>query len=126
MILEHVAAILLRLPSREHPPRPPARRRMPAVVMLNASDDGQPVGTLVCGGKCAGRPADLAAEENRGAPGAQTWAPRVGVLDELSSLVLVSASPGDTRTAMAGRWRHCAEENGQPAVLTLPRSAAIT
>jgi uncharacterized protein (TIGR02679 family) len=114
LLLDQVAAVLRRLPSRGIPI---GRLAAECCGDAHALDDGRPVGTLALSAvrALAGLPfaADASAGSRRAA-----WA-AVGVhLDELSSLVLCLGLPGDTRTAL-GRTLASCREAGQPAVLTL-------
>lgn len=114
ILLDRVAMVLRRLPSRGIPI---GRLAAECCGDAHALDDGRPVGTLVLSAvrALAGMPfaAEGTADSRRGA-----WA-AVGVhLDELSSLVLCLALPGDRRTAL-GRMLSSCREAGQPAVLTL-------
>ena len=114
LLLDQVAAVLRRLPSRGVPI---GRLAAECCGDAHALDDGRPVGTLALSAvrALAGLPfaADASADSRRAA-----WA-AVGVhLDELSSLVLCLGLPGDTRTAL-GRTLASCREAGQPAVLTL-------
>jgi uncharacterized protein (TIGR02679 family) len=113
-LLEQVAAVLRRLPSRGIPI---GRLAAECCGDAHALDDGRPAGTLALSAvrALAGLPfaADVSADSRRAA-----WV-SVGVhLDELSSLVLCLGLPGDARTPL-GRVLAAQREAGQPAVLTL-------
>jgi uncharacterized protein (TIGR02679 family) len=113
-LLDQVAAVLRRLPSRGIPI---GRLAAECCGDAHALDDGRPAGTLAVSAvrALAGLPfaAEVSAESRRA-----VWA-RVGVhLDELSSLVLCLGLPGDGRTAL-GKVLALYREAGQPAVLTL-------
>jgi len=113
-LLDQVAAVLRRLPSRAVPI---GRLAAECCGDAHALDDGRPAGTLALSAvrALAGLPfaAEVSADSRRTA-----WA-CVGVhLDELSSLVLCLGLPGDTRTAL-GRLLALHRETGQPAMLTL-------
>ena len=113
-LLDQVAAVLQRLPSRGIPI---GRLAAECCGDAHALDDGRPVGTLALSAvrALAGLPfaADVSADSRRTA-----WA-SVGVhLDDLSSLVLCLGLLGDTRTAL-GKVLALHRETGQPAVLTL-------
>jgi uncharacterized protein (TIGR02679 family) len=114
VLLDHVAAVLRRLPSRGVPI---GRLAAECCGDAHALDDGRPAGTLALSAvrALAGLPfaADGTADSRRAA-----WA-AVGVhLDDLSSLVLCLGLPGDTRTALGGVLA-LYREAGQPAMLTL-------
>jgi uncharacterized protein (TIGR02679 family) len=113
-LLDQVAAVLRRLPSRGI-----SIGRLAAECCgdAHALDDGRPAGTLALSAvrALAGRPfaAEVSADSRRTA-----WA-CVGVhLDDLSSLVLCLGLPGDRHTPL-GRVLALHRETGQPAVLTL-------
>ena len=113
-LLEQVAAVLRRLPSRGIPI---GRLAAECCGDAHALDDGRPAGTLALSAvrALAGLPfaAEVSADSRRA-----VWA-SVGVhLDELSSLVLCLGLPGDTRTPL-GRVLAVQREAGQPTVLTL-------
>jgi uncharacterized protein (TIGR02679 family) len=113
-LLDQVAAVLRRLPSRGIPI---GRLAAECCGDAHALDDGCPAGTLALSAvrALAGLPfaADLSADSRRTA-----WA-CVGVhLDDLSSLVLCLGLFGDTRNAL-GKVLALHRETGQPAVLTL-------
>jgi uncharacterized protein (TIGR02679 family) len=113
-LLDQVAAVLRRLPSRAVPI---GRLAAECCGDAHALDDGRPAGTLALSAvrALAGLPfaAEVSADSRRTA-----WA-SVGVhLDDLSSLVLCLGLPGDTRTAL-GRLLALHRETGQPAMLTL-------
>ena len=113
-LLDQVAAVLRRLPSRAVPI---GRLAAECCGDAHALDDGRPAGTLALSAvrALAGLPfaAEVSADSRRTA-----WA-CVGVhLDDLSSLVLCLGLPGDTRTAL-GRLLALYRETGQPAMLTL-------
>src|SRR3984885_8990883 len=113
-LLDQVAAVLRRLPSRDIPI---GRLAAECCGDAHALDDGRPAGTLALADVRAldGLPvaAEVSADSRRAA-----WA-GVGVhLDDLSSLVLCLGVPGDSRTAL-GRLLALHRETGQPAVLTL-------
>jgi len=114
LLLDQVAAVLRRLPSRGVPI---GRLAAECCGDAHALDDGRPLGTLVLSAVRAlvGLPfaAEPAADSRRSA-----WAAAGVHLDELSSLVLCLGLPGDTRTAL-GRTLESYREAGQPAVLTL-------
>jgi uncharacterized protein (TIGR02679 family) len=113
-LLDQVAAVLWRLPSRGVPI---GRLAAECCGDAHALDDGRPVGTLVLSAvrALAGLPfavSGLAASRRA------AWA-AVGVhRDELSSLALCLGLAGDRRTAL-GRMLASCREAGQPAVLTL-------
>jgi uncharacterized protein (TIGR02679 family) len=114
LLLDHVAAVLRRLPS---PGVPIGRLAAECCGDAHALDDGRPAGTLALSAAraLAGLPSagEGTADSRRAA-----WA-AVGVhLDELSSLVLCLGLPGDGRTPL-GRMLASCREAGQPAVLTL-------
>jgi uncharacterized protein (TIGR02679 family) len=114
VLLDQVAAVLGRLPSRGIPI---GRLAAECCGDAHALDDGRPAGTLALSAvrALAGLPfaADASADSRR-----EAWA-CVGVhLDELSSLVLCLGLPGDTRSAL-GRMLAVQREAGQPAMLTL-------
>ena len=113
-LLDQVAAVLRRLPSRGIPI---GRLAAECCGDAHALDDGRPAGTLAVSAvrALAGLPfaAEVSADSRR-----MVWA-SVGVhLDELSSLVLCLGMPGDSRTAL-GKVLALHRETGQPAVLTL-------
>ena len=113
-LLDQVAAVLRRLPSRGIPI---GRLAAECCGDAHALDDGRPAGTLALSAirALAGLPfaADVSADSRR-----TVWA-FVGVhLDDLSSLVLCLGLLGDTRTAL-GQVLALHRETGQPAVLTL-------
>ena len=113
-LLDQVAAVLRRLPSRGIPI---GRLAAECCGDAHALDDGRPAGTLAVSAVRAltGLPfaAEVSADSRR-----MVWA-SVGVhLDELSSLVLCLGMPGDSRTAL-GKVLALHRETGQPAVLTL-------
>ena len=113
-LLDQVAAVLRRLPSRG---LPIGRLAAECCGDAHALDDGRPAGTLALSAvRALGGlpfPAELSADSRRTAWGC------VGVhLDDISSLVLCLGLPGDTRTAL-GRLLALYQETGQPAVLTL-------
>jgi uncharacterized protein (TIGR02679 family) len=113
-LLDQVAAVLWRLPSRGIPI---GRLAAECCGDAHALDDGRPVGTLALSAVRALAGLPFAAEPNADSRRA-AWA-AVGVhLDELSSLVLCLGLPGDTRTALGTMLASC-REAGQPAVLTL-------
>jgi uncharacterized protein (TIGR02679 family) len=114
VLLDQVAAVLRRLPSRGIPI---GRLAAESCGDAHALDDGRPAGTLALSAvrALAGLPfaADAGADSRRA-----VWA-SVGVhLDELSSLVLCLGLPGDTRAAL-GKVLAVQREAGQPAMLTL-------
>jgi uncharacterized protein (TIGR02679 family) len=114
VLLDQVAAVLRRLPSRDIPI---GRLAAECCGDAHALDDGHPAGTLALSAvrALAGPPygADLSADSRR-----TLWA-SVGVhLDDLSSLVLCLGLPGDARTAL-GKVLTLFRQTGQPAVLTL-------
>jgi uncharacterized protein (TIGR02679 family) len=113
-LLDQVAAVLRRLPSRGIPI---GRLAAECCGDAHALDDGRPAGTLAVSAvralACLPFAAEVSADSRRA-----VWA-RVGVhLDELSSLVLCLGLPGDGRTAL-GKVLATYREAGQPAVLTL-------
>jgi uncharacterized protein (TIGR02679 family) len=113
-LLDQVAAVLRRLPSRGIPI---GRLAAECCGDAHALDDGRPAGTLALSAvrALAGLPfaADVSADSRR-----TVWA-FVGVhLDDLSSLVLCLGLLGDSRTAL-GKVLALHRETGQPAVLTL-------
>jgi uncharacterized protein (TIGR02679 family) len=113
-VLDQVAAVLRRLPSRGIPI---GRLAAECCGDAHALDDGRPAGTLALSAvrALAGLPfaADASADSRR-----EAWA-SVGVhLDELSSLVLCLGLPGDTHSAL-GRVLALHREAGQPTMLTL-------
>ena len=113
-LLDQVAAVLRRLPSRGIPI---GRLAAECCGDAHALDDGRPAGTLALSAvrALAGLPfaAEVSADSRRA-----VWA-CVGVhRDDLSSLVLCLGLPGDARTAL-GRVLALHRETGQPAVLTL-------
>lgn len=114
VLLDQVAAVLRRLPSRDIPI---GRLAVECCGDAHALDDGRPAGTLALSAvrALAGLPvADGLSADSRRA----LWA-AVGVhLDDLSSLVLCLGLPGETRTPL-GRALALHRETGQPAVLTL-------
>jgi uncharacterized protein (TIGR02679 family) len=114
VLLDQVAAVLRRLPSRGISV---GRLAAECCGDAHALDEGHPAGTLALSAARAlgGLPfaAEVGADTRRA-----VWA-AVGVhLDELSSLVLCLGLPGDTRTAL-GTMLAVQREAGQPAVLTL-------
>jgi uncharacterized protein (TIGR02679 family) len=113
-LLDQVAAVLRRLPSRGIPI---GRLAAECCGDAHALDDGRPAGTLALSAvrALAGLPfaADVSADSRRTA-----WAFAGVHLDDLSSLVLCLGLPGDTRTAL-GKVLALHREAGQPAVLTL-------
>jgi uncharacterized protein (TIGR02679 family) len=114
LLLDQVAAVLARLPSRGIPI---GRLAAECCGDAHALDDGRPAGTLVLSAVRALAGLPFAAEGAAGSRRA-AWA-AVGVhLDELSSLVLCLGLPGDTGTAL-GRTLASCREAGQPTVLTL-------
>jgi len=113
-LLDQVAAVLRRLPSRG---LPIGRLAAECCGDAHALDEGRPAGTLAVSAvrALAGLPfaAEVSADSRRA-----VWA-RVGVhLDDLSSLVLCLGLPGDSHTAL-GQVLALHQETGQPAVLTL-------
>jgi uncharacterized protein (TIGR02679 family) len=113
-LLDQVAAVLRRLPSRAVPI---GRLAAECCGDAHALDDGRPAGTLALSAvrALAGLPfaAEVSADSRRTA-----WA-CVGVhLDDLSSLVLCLGLPGDARTAL-GKVLALHRETGQPTALTL-------
>jgi len=113
-LLDQVAAVLRRLPSRGIPI---GRLAAECCGDAHALDDGRPAGTLALSAvrALAGLPfaAEVSADSRR-----TVWA-SVGVhLDDLSSLVLCLGLPGDSRTAL-GQVLALHRETGQPAMLTL-------
>ena len=113
-LLDQVAAVLRRLPSRGIPI---GRLAAECCGDAHALDDGRPAGTLALSAvrALAGLPfaTDVSADSRR-----TVWA-FVGVhLDDLSSLVLCLGLLGDTHTAL-GKVLALHRETGQPAVLTL-------
>ncbi|HEY3733967.1 MAG TPA: TIGR02679 family protein [Streptosporangiaceae bacterium] len=113
-LLEQVAAVLARLPSRGVPI---GRLAAECCGDAHALDDGRPVGTLVLSAARALAGLPFAAEGATDSRRA-VWA-AVGVhRDELSSLVLCLGLPGEARTPL-GRTLSSCREAGQPAVLTL-------
>jgi uncharacterized protein (TIGR02679 family) len=113
-LLNQVAAVLGRLPSRGIPI---GRLAAECCGDAHALDDGRPAGTVALSAVRAlvGLPfaADASADSRR-----EAWA-SVGVhLDELSSLVLCLGLPGDTSSAL-GRMLALQREAGQPVMLTL-------
>jgi uncharacterized protein (TIGR02679 family) len=114
LLVEQVAAVLRKLPSRGIPI---GRLAAESCGDAHALDDGRPVGTLATSAARALTGLPFAAEPSADSR-RSTWV-AVGVhLDELSSLVLCLGLPGDTRTAL-GRMLAACGEAGQPAVLTL-------
>jgi uncharacterized protein (TIGR02679 family) len=114
VLLDQVAAVLRRLPSRGIPI---GRLAAECCGDAHALDDGRPAGTLALSAvrALAGLPfaADVSADSRRTA-----WA-FVGVhLDDLSSLVLCLGLLGDSHTAL-GQVLALHRETGQPTVLTL-------
>ena len=114
VLLDQVAAVLRRLPSRDIPI---GRLAAECCGDAHALDDGRPAGTLALSAvrALASLPfaADMSADSRR-----TVWA-SVGVhLDDLSSLVLCLGLPGDARTAL-GKVLALHRQTGQPAVLTL-------
>lgn len=114
VLLDQVALVLRRLPSRGVPIGQLAAE---CYGDAHALDEGRPVGTLVLSAvrALANLPfaAEGTADSRRGA-----WASAGVHLDELSSLVLCLGLPGDRQTAL-GRLLSCCREAGQPIVLTL-------
>lgn len=113
-LLNQVAAVLCRLPSRGIPI---GRLAAECCGDAHALDDGRPAGTIALSAvrALAGRPfaADASADSRR-----EAWA-SVGVhLDELSSLVLCLGLSGDTRSVL-GRMLALQREAGQPMMITL-------
>jgi uncharacterized protein (TIGR02679 family) len=113
-LLDQVATIVRRLPSRDIPI---GRLAVECCGDAHALDDGRPAGTLALSAvrALADQPsaAVMSADSRRA-----LWA-SVGVhLDDLSSLVLCLGLPGDTRTAL-GQVLALHRESGQPAMLTL-------
>ncbi|HEX9042440.1 MAG TPA: TIGR02679 family protein, partial [Trebonia sp.] len=114
VLLDQVATVLRRLPSRGIPV---GRLAAECCGDAHALDEGRPAGTLVLSAVRALAGLPVAAEAGADARRA-AWA-AVGVhLDELSSFVLCLGLPGDTRTAL-GKVLAVQREAGQPAVLTL-------
>jgi uncharacterized protein (TIGR02679 family) len=114
VLVERVAAVLRRLPSRGIPI---GRLSVECCGDAHALDDGRPAGTLALSAVRA-----LAGLPFPGGGGADSrraaWA-SVGVhLDELSSLVLCLGLPGDTHTVL-GKVLALQREAGQPVMLTL-------
>jgi uncharacterized protein (TIGR02679 family) len=114
VLVDQVAAVLRRLPSRGISV---GRLAAECCGDAHALDEGHPAGTLALSAAraLAGLPfaAEVGADARRAA-----WA-AVGVhLDELSSLVLCLGLPGETRTTL-GRVLAVQREVGQPTVLTL-------
>ena len=113
-LLDQVAAVLRRLPSRGIPI---GRLAAECCGDAHALDDGRPAGTLALSAVRA-----LAGLPFAGGAGADSrraaWALAGVHLDELSSLVLCLGLPGDTRTAL-GKLLALQREAGQPAMLTL-------
>ena len=114
LLLEQVAAVVRRLPSRGIPI---GRLAAECCGDAHALDDGRPAGTLALSAvrALAGLPfaADASADSRRAA-----WSSAGVHLDELSSLVLCLGLPGDTRSAL-GRMLALQREAGQPTMLTL-------
>ena len=114
VLLDQVAAVLRRLPSRGIPI---GRLAAECCGDAHALDDGRPAGTLALSAvrALAGLPfaADAGADSRRA-----VWASAGVHLDELSSLVLCLGLPGDARTAL-GKVLALQREAGQPAMLTL-------
>ena len=114
VLLDQVAAVLRRLPSRDIPI---GRLAVECCGDAHALDDGRPAGTLALSAvrALAGQPsaADVSADSRRA-----LWAAAGVHLDELSSLVLCLGLPGDARTAL-GSVLALHREAGQPAMLTL-------
>jgi uncharacterized protein (TIGR02679 family) len=114
VLLDQVAAVLRRLPSRGIPI---GRLAAECCGDAHALDDGRPAGTLALSAvrALAGLPfaADGTADSRRAA-----WAAAGVHLDDLSSLVLCLGLSGDNRTAL-GRVLAQHQEAGQPAMLTL-------
>jgi uncharacterized protein (TIGR02679 family) len=113
-LLDQVAAVVRRLPSRGIPIGQLAAE---CCGDAHSLDDGRPAGTLAVSAvrALAGLPfaAEVSADSRRA-----VWA-SVGVhLDDLSSLVLCLGLPGDSRTAL-GKVLALHQETGQPTVLTL-------
>ena len=113
-LLNQVAAVLRRLPSRGIPI---GRLAAECCGDAHALDDGHPAGTVALSAvrALAGLPfaAELSADSRR-----TVWASAGVHLDDLSSLVLCLGMPGDTHTAL-GRLLALHRETGQPAMLTL-------
>jgi uncharacterized protein (TIGR02679 family) len=113
-LLDQVAAVLRRLPSRGIPI---GRLAAECCGDAHALDDGRPAGTLALSAvrALAGLPfaAEVSADSRR-----TVWASAGVHLDDLSSLVLCLGMPGDTHTAL-GRLLALHRETGQPAMLTL-------
>jgi uncharacterized protein (TIGR02679 family) len=114
LLLDQVAAVLRRLPSRGIPI---GRLAAECCGDAHALDDGRPAGTLALSAvrALAGLPfaAEVSADSRRTA-----WASAGVHLDDLSSWVLCLGLPGDTNTAL-GRLLALYRESGQPAMLTL-------
>ena len=113
-LLDQVAAVLRRLPSRGIPI---GRLAAECCGDAHALDDGRPAGTLAVSAvrALAGLPfaAEVSADSRR-----MVWASMGVHLDDLSSLVLCLGLPGDSRTAL-GKVLALHRETGQPTVLTL-------
>jgi hypothetical protein len=113
-LLDQVAAVLRRLPSRGVPI---GRLAAECCGDAHALDDGRPAGTLALSAvrALAGLPfaAEVSADSRR-----TVWASAGVHLDDLSSLVLCLGLPGDSRTAL-GKVLALHRETGQPAMLTL-------
>jgi uncharacterized protein (TIGR02679 family) len=113
-LLDQVAAVLRRLPSRGIPI---GRLAAECCGDAHALDDGRPAGTLALSAvrALAGLPfaAEVSGDSRR-----TVWASAGVHLDDLSSSVLCLGVPGDTHTAL-GRLLALYRETGQPAMLTL-------
>ena len=113
-VLDQVAAVLRRLPSRG---TPIGRLAAECCGNAHALDDGHPAGTLAVSAvrALAGLPfaGEVSADSRR-----TVWASAGVHLDDLSSLVLCLGLPGDSHTAL-GRVLALHQETGQPTVLTL-------
>jgi uncharacterized protein (TIGR02679 family) len=114
VLLDQVAAVLRRLPSRGIPI---GRLAAECCGDAHALDDGRPAGTLALSAvrALAGLPfaAGGSADSRRAA-----WAAAGVHLDDLSSLVLCLGLSGDNRTAL-GKVLALHREAGQPAMFTL-------
>jgi uncharacterized protein (TIGR02679 family) len=114
VLLDQVAAVLRRLPSRGIPV---GRLAAECCGDAHALDDGRPTGTLALSAVRA--LADLPFAADAGADSRRAVWASVGVHhDELSSLVLCLGLPGNTRTAL-GKVLALQREAGQPVMLTL-------
>ena len=117
-LLDALASVVIALPTSRGEPLSAFAARVTG--RAHALDDGSALGTLALGAARAlaglepPGPGESAAEARR-----EAWA-AVGVLcDDLSSIVLTLALPGDARPCPTGRLLAAAGSSGEPVWLTL-------